>query len=315
MKLVASFSRAIRNRISEKLGVCPYCMRASALGSLASWTVYFLIGFAARWIVLPDTVRLLVLAGACAFTLLISAHLVAYMVRIGRRVRSCQTAVAAASTSSERVVSRREFMSTVLAAGAAAAAVAVLGHVPTYGQAGGCEGKYDMDADAIGIGGDETEARESYDDFVDGRCDSFCKDKPCPGGDGCVRSTVAPRVRTQPKCEPGVGTTWVCRGKVKQCSCTCSHCFGDHSLHRWLGSDYANGYGLTQAEAEAEMIKEAREMCTKECERYQNCLAPKICKPAGEPDLDYQTKKWGGSSPNSSGWSTARIKKCHCNCA
>jgi TAT (twin-arginine translocation) pathway signal sequence len=308
MSLLASGIRAVRERISEKLGVCPFCMRASALGSIAAWSVYWLSGWLVPGLVAPAPIRFLLPLVAWSFTLLIASHLTAYMVRTARYMRSREAArvVAVARPFAGEPMSRRDFMKTVLAAGAYAATIAVLGHVPSFGQAT-CAGKHDVDLTIhLGIGGSEAIAREEYDLAADSRCDNYCSSFPCVGG--CVRSTSAPRVRTPPECKELTGGGWQCTGKVKQCNCTCDKCFGDHSLNRVHGQDYAQGIGASAASAETDMMVDARKKCDKECERYKDCPTPQTCKRNGDPEMEGQFK-WGGLHGHQ------RVKRCKCHCA
>jgi hypothetical protein len=71
--------RAVRDAISAKLGVCPFCMRASARGALAAWRSTASDGRWGRGSPRRPGCGWLLLAAAWAFTLLIAAHLVAYM--------------------------------------------------------------------------------------------------------------------------------------------------------------------------------------------------------------------------------------------
>jgi hypothetical protein len=307
MSLLASGIRAVRQRISEKLGVCPFCMRASALGTISAWTIYWLAAWIAPWLVAPAPIRFLILIVAWSFTLLIASHLTAYMIRTARFLRSREVRTASAAMQlTDRTLTRRDFMKTVLAAGAYAATIAVLGHIPSFGQAT-CTGKHDVDFDINAFGGDEKAAREIYDEMVDARCDDHCSTFPCGTAGGCVRSTVAPRVRAQPKCVPD-GAGFTCTGKVKQCNCTCNKCFGDHNLNKAHGRDYAHGIGSDPIESVDKMLEDARKKCDDECARYTDCSAPTTCKRNGDPPMDGQWKQGGVHTHQ-------RIKHCKCHCA
>jgi len=312
MNFLLAGLRTIRRLVSEKLGVCPFCMRASARGAIAAWALYALGRAFERRLAVPPFAWTLLLACAWALTLLIAAHLVTYMARRAARIRAIERGVGR-DRPPNRLLTRREFASLVLGAGAAAAAIALFDYVPAQAGIVNCPGTFDMNREGLGFGTTDTEADESFKDSEATICDLFCATKICASG-GCVRNTVVPPVHGDKKFGPGPLNSRRCTATIKQCSCTCSTCSGDHSLNRWLGSDYASGAANNLLGATAEMMKQAREKCDKECGRYRDCHPnpPLNCKRNGDPAMDPDTLKHYGEAGTI--WVTQRVKTCHCSC-
>jgi len=311
MNFLIAGLRAVRRTISEKLGVCPFCMRASARGAIAAWALYALGRAFERRVAVPPLAWTLLLACAWAFTLLIAAHLVTYMARRAVRIRAIERRVGR-DRPAGRVLTRREFASLVLGAGAAAAAIALFDYVPAQGGIVNCPGKFDMNRTVPGGGPTNADAEEDFLALEAAICDVYCATKICASG-GCVRNTVVAPVHSEKTYGPGPsGRT--CTATIKQCNCTCSVCSADHSLNRWGGRDYAVGVDTTQATAEAKMKESARAMCEKECARYRDCHPnpPLNCKRNGEPTMDPDTyKHYGGGGVV---LVEQRVKTCHCSC-
>jgi hypothetical protein len=303
--------RTIRRVVSEKLGVCPFCMRASARGALVAWSVYWLGRALDHQAAVPAAAWALLLAGAWAFTLLIVAHLIAYMARRASRIRAIERSIAH-DRHRGRVLTRREFVSLVLGAGAMAAAIAVFGHVPAQGGIVNCPGKFDMNREASGFGGTNRDAEDDFHDLVDAICDTLCSTKICTSG-GCVRNSNVPRVHTEKKYGPS-GAHRTCTATIKQCSCSCSVCTAPHSLNRWAGQDYAGGVDITEGIAAGKMMEDARKKCDQECGRYRDCHPnpPLNCKRNGDPEMDPNTYK-ADPGPGIV-WVYQRVKNCRCSC-
>jgi hypothetical protein len=307
--------RAVRDAISEKLGVCPFCMRASARGALAAWALYGVGRAMGPRLAAPPWVWLVLLAAAWAFTLLIAAHLVAYMARRAARLHAMQRMVAR-EWNGRRLLSRREFVSRVLGAGAGAAAIAVFGHVPAQGGIINCPGKFDMNRTETAPGDTNADAEANFLALADSICDFLCSTKICASG-GCIRNSSLPVVTSDKAFGPGVGGGRKCTGTIKQCNCTCGKCAQDHSLNRFVGEDYASGSGLTNAAADAQMMANAREKCDQECGRYRDCSPnpPLNCKRNGDPVMDPNTYKSDAPDPHHAYYySTQRVKTCRCSC-
>ena len=306
--------RQIKQRISEKLGVCPFCMRASALGSLASWAI--VVGarlmHVERIPAGPLLLALLVIVAWC-FTLLICAHLVAYMVRVARDVRACEhrhTApdVASPATALDRsTLSRREFMRVVLGAGAYAATIAVLGTVPTFGQAQPCTATIEPtfpDNIAAGAGANDGEATGNLRQGAVLVCDALCDERTCAGGSRCLQK--GPPVLTQPKCQAAGGQRH-CSASIKRCSCGCTPCAGSHEP-AFPMSGY--GIGANQGTAGAAAEADAKQLCDNFCNRFKNCQ-PLECVRDSDPQLGERKVYHIQNIVHVK----IRIKRCKCKCA
>jgi len=301
----------IKQLVSEKLGVCPFCMRASALGSLASWAIYVgaRLTHLDRMPAGPLLLALLVVVASC-FTLLICAHLVAYMVRTARDIRAfehrpaAQEVTSPATTLDRSTLSRREFVRVVLGAGAYAAAIAVLGTVPTFGQAQPCTATIEPtfpDNIAAGAGA------EAATDLAQGAvlvCDALCDERTCAGGSRCLQK--GPPVITQPKCQ-GAGAQRFCSASIKRCSCGCTPCAGTHEP-AFPMSGY--GIGANQGTAGPAAEADAKRLCDNFCNRFKNCQ-PLECVRDSDPQLGERKVYHIQNVVHVK----IRIKRCKCKCA
>jgi len=296
--------------VSEKLGVCPLCMRASALGSVLAWVVYGGIRAARLDPILPAALVALTLIVALAFTTLIAAHLAAYMVRVARRTRRSRDGRGAGASSNHAFLSRREFFGLILRAGAYAAATAFLGPFAAFGQANTCAGKREpgYQRTETASGATKEEALGAFRAKAEQFCSLLCEDLDCGTDGGCVRE--GPIVVSEPECWPGILGGVVCQGEVKQCTCGCKKCKGSHDP--LVFGDHAWGLGASDAAARGDLPVNARTMCDKICARHKDCLPPKTCKRNGEPVLG-EIKSW--KSGFNSYEARARLIKCPCDCA
>jgi len=305
MRVRLAFLR-FRHRLRAKLGVCPKCMRASALGSVLSWALT--AGIATR----PDPSPLLV--GVCvlvagAFSALIATHLVVYMVRIARAVRRRERAEPPVPAPGHRALTRREFAGVVLRAGAYAALVAFLGPLAARAQANTCTGKHEPDPRRTesASGNTKEEARQRFNEKAEEYCALLCEDLPCGVDGGCVRD--GPVVVTVTSLDAGAISPWFCQGEVKSCTCACKKCSGTHGP--LVFGETAWGGGLSEAAARSDLQTNARAMCDKICARHQDCLAPKTCKRVGSPSLG-EIKAWKHASNL---WeASAKLIQCACDC-
>jgi len=315
----------IKQRVSEKLGVCPFCMRASALGSLASWAIYA----GARLIHLdrmpagPLLLALLAIVASC-FTLLISAHLVAYMVRAARDIReferrpTAQEVASPATTFPRSTLSRREFIRVVLGAGAYAAMIALLGTVPSFGQPMCTDGVQPAPSDTIlGRGDDDDEALEQMIDNANAFCEDWCNAKGC-GGLKCMHSGKP--VITAPKCKTLSNGQRSCVTTVKGgCNCGCKACQGRHipTNSIWGKEHIAEGAGVSAGAAQGMMEADAKTKCDNFCGKFSDCPAapppPKMCRRETDPQLG-DRKTWEVPGDPNPFRVKARIKACQCKC-
>lgn len=102
----------LRTLISTKLGVCPKCIRSSIVGSIISW-----VGFAVLSFISPPPILLnLVIGVAIAFTILMVSHLVAFTIRMRRKLNSVDLSCCTDTASKDSTVmnnlnlNRREFL-------------------------------------------------------------------------------------------------------------------------------------------------------------------------------------------------------------
>ena len=307
MSAPSTLKQQARDVIARKLGVCPFCMRASALGAIAGWGVFALLSFftAHPLLLIPALVI------ALAMSVLIAAHLAAYMARSAREVHHYN---ATAVSGERRAIARREFIAIVLRAGAYAATIAVFGRVPAFGQADTCTGKHDemYPLTVESTGTTKAEAIAEYWQLVQGECDDWCEEpfNSCPGGTACVQAGTP--VASKPECEKPF-SIWQCEGTLKQCTCVCMRCNGKHRPPGAPtpndGLDYVSEAGANQGAARAAIAASVKVNCDKVCAKFKDCTAPKKCKRTGFATT--KPKFW----PVSDGMrGSTRIKFCKCNC-
>jgi hypothetical protein len=304
MRVLSFAFLRIRALIRAKLGVCPRCMRASALGSVLSWALVAGLGAftATPWLLLPALIV------AIAFSALIAAHLVAYMIRTGRALCHRERA-ARAMHDPAHALTRRAFAGVVLRAGAWAALAAFLGPLAARAQANLCAGKQEPNPrrTEFGVGNTKAEALQRAQQKAEDYCALLCEDLPCGAAGGCVRD--GPVVVTVLSLEPGALAPWDCEVEVKQCNCGCRKCSGTHGPLFY--SENAWGLGTTEAEARSDLQTNAGKMCDKVCARNTDCIGPKTCKRVGSPRLA-EAKAWKHASNI---WeASAKLLSCNCDC-
>jgi len=306
MRVLRLAFQRFHHRFRAKLGVCPQCMRASAAGSVLSWGLT--AGIATRPNFSPLIVDLCLMV-ACAFTALIAAHLTVYMVRVARAVRRREREEPPGLPPDHRILTRREFAGVVLRAGAWAAVVAFLGPLGALAQANKCTGKHEPNPRRTesGSGNTKEEALQRFREKAEDYCALLCEDLPCGVDGGCVRE--GPVVVTITSLEEGAINPWFCQGEIKSCTCACKKCQGTHGP--LVFSENAWGFGLSEAEARADLQTNARAMCDKICARHKDCVAPRTCKRLGSPSLA-EIKAWKHASNI---WeASAKLIHCACDC-
>jgi hypothetical protein len=302
-----------RALVARKLGVCPFCMRASLLGTVAGWSAYTLVRFARAGRLLPA----LLLVAACCFTLLLLAHLVAYMVRVAIRLRSYDRLARTGLVDGAAPLGRRRFLALVLQAGAYALAVAFLRALPVSAQGSPCKGTHDVatspptpvESDIFG-----TEAAALADQAAKekAKCDSFCAQRNCAPNANCLTS-AAPTLGNLEWLHHE-GGMYQCRREVKSCSCDCYACtsIGENSSGQPVPWPYgeATGDGGPGAEVPA-MEDDALAKCEQLCAKITKCPQGQTCKAVGKtlgkhkPPYDI-----GGGLRRVS----AKIRECQCRC-
>jgi hypothetical protein len=300
-----------RALIERKLGVCPYCMRASALGSIIGWLL-----FAVAWLFLPSrSLQILLLVGASAFTLLISAHLVAYLVRVGLSLRERDRIIRSANPAVGQGLARREFLALVLKAGAYALAVALFPGA-RVAQAANCVGNHDVSGDpeiAFPAGANTYTSPRSAAEAgliaaVKAKCDALCAAKTCDANPPTCLSSGVP-VRDPMDCtesdqNPGF---WRCTAIVKQCPCKCFTCVEQKPPPP---GDFGYGIGADAGAAGTAAEADADAKCKAFCEQIKCSPASKVCKSLGKT----LEKKKPGKLPNNDRTSRAGIRACQCAC-
>lgn len=306
-----------RRRISEKLGVCPFCMRASALGTLAGWAAYA----GARWMHLDAVagaraIPILIALAASCFTVLISAHLVAYMMRFAREARGLSRVTWSSRAGSKativeaRSLTRREFIGAVLGAGAYAASIAVFGSAPlsarvqdTCSANGGMAEPPAPDNVAAGYSPNDAQSTRDMLESAVWLCDNFCMELACAGGGRCLRA--GPAVLSKADCRTFEGQR-LCSATVKRCQCGCNSCTGSHEP-RPPQSGF--GVGGTQDAARQAAEADARAICDRFCAEFKDCNAL-TCKRDGDPQFG-PNKHWPYQNAIQY---KVRIVKCKCKC-
>jgi hypothetical protein len=137
----------VRRLLAAKLGRCPFCMRASARGTVASWAAVLTLAF--TW---PNPVALAVASVITfGFTLLMVSHLITYMIRVGLTLRAVQEEERPARMPSVDHQGRRTFMVSVGKAGVAALLISLFGRrVAVWAQMAPCSGEGVLHTDEDG---------------------------------------------------------------------------------------------------------------------------------------------------------------------
>ena len=279
MNVVGPILLRIRALFSRKLGVCPFCMRTSGLGTLIAWALY-----AGAALVFPHGLaRILLLILAVAFTLLLSAHIAAYVARAVIRWRACRGLLEDGDRDADSGLRRREFLRLVMHASAYAIAFSLPGAARVFGQmfppCAGIHGQTgNPDAAISTAGADAAGARDNYVLRAQRICDAYCASyvfhSPCGPVQTCVQS--APPVVAEPTIKPGVFSA---DGRVKECTCACKGCPGERIP--MAPGNIAQGSDPVPATADQKMEDDAVAKCNVICERNTDCLLPNDCKHTG----------------------------------
>src|SRR3972149_6508215 len=144
MRFLTRGYSSFRALAAQKLGVCPFCIRAAGLGVTISWA-----GAIALRIFWPQPLVLAAaLVLAVAFSLL--------------RVAQAGVGMLALSLLGPRAASAIPFMDP-------------------------CAGRYNPDAENIGVGDDEAAAKANYEAMALSYCNGFCFLRECAAGAQCER--------------------------------------------------------------------------------------------------------------------------------
>jgi hypothetical protein len=319
---IAAWSR-VRTLVAEKLGVCPFCMRTSAWGSALSWC----LAAVCRFTFDSAPLTLLVAIVASAFSLLFLAHLVTYAFRSGIAARRYPNVVPRSDGFEISDPSRRDFLLLMAKATVYALAISFLGTMPGRAQLNACAGSSPPpDGDSTinnSTFGTAAEAQAYLDDQLLKLCDRACQVRPCPDdpqntGKRCVQNDkkkpLGPKVI--PIGNPPTG--YRVGGKVKQCTCSCEGCAGDHRIPDTSTGQKGEGDPTTgsaekptEAEAIAAANEDAKTKCKQLCERFKNCTNPTPkCLYAGQ--TNGEGKSW--KDAHGTWHATLKVKICRCSC-
>ena len=320
MGRLRSSLRRVAGVIQRKLGVCPYCMRASALGAVVGWILYLASALLSSWLL-----SLLVLLAASAFTLLIAAHLVAYMVRVGLHLRHRDRMTRPASGG----LARREFLGLILKAGAYALAVALLPSARLFAQAGACQ-KQDGTPKSHDVATKPptftetamfisplTAAEEEVLKQARAKCKAVCDAKACDAAQGTTCVALEP-VRGPLTCkesqdQPGF---FRCSTEVKQCPCKCYTC-QDNTPPAPYNEAYGEESGVGTGDEGPNMEADGKAKCDEFCKKIK-CPPPpadRVCKQNPNKNPNYGKRKTGRNQHSNKRYSRAPITKCQCICA
>lgn len=311
---------SLRELIARKLGACPYCMRTSALGTVVGWSLYTIGSFAPG---IP-LVSAILLAAASGFTLLLAAHLVAYMVRQGLRIRKAER-LAPSDELPRHGLGRRRFLGLVLKAGAYALTIAFFRAVPALSDAATCRKGRSMATKPptltrsqtfSGAQGAVVAQHAALDDLIANfrtQCETACGVVNCmtaptstcyPSGDpeyDIKGFTAVPQ-------EPPAPPAWYCEGELKKCPCDCYPCdkVPPPSPYDEGTADLpGNVPGPAGVAAEAAADQKCIDFCAK-----LPCPPSKTCKSTGKLSGQHKNPEFHN------GRTIARhlIKKCVCKC-
>jgi hypothetical protein len=192
--------------------------------------------------------------------------------------------------------------------------------VPGFAQVTPCDGTQPPVPSDISVReASEFIARDEYNKEVLRVCDRFCETRGCGGGSACLQNDDPKKkpLYTPPKCGP-IGTDVRCTGKVKQCTCQCQSCEGDHrppdigAGNYEYDPAYGQGVGATSDEAFDKARAEAGRKCDALCARFK-CQPPNSCTRFGDPVIG-QMKSWLVQHPAEHYRAKVRILKCSCKC-
>jgi hypothetical protein len=308
----------VRNFVAKKLGVCPFCMRTSAWGAVLSWCLAA-VGHLAFDVPL---ITWLLTAAASAFSLLFIAHLVTYAIRSGIEAHRHRRIVQLSDGFTISDPTRRDFLKVMAKATAYALAISFLGSMPGRAQAQACDGTNPPPVGDSTINdatfGTEAAAQAYLDKEMLQLCDRACQQRGCPQGEGklCVQNDKKKPIG--PKVKPA-GKNFKVGGKVKQCTCSCDECAGDHripdtstgqkgEIDPTMGS---GGPKPTKQEAIDAANADARARCDELCKRFKNCKTPTPkCK--YHSSSNQAPKSW--QDDNGMWHATAKVANCNCSC-
>ena len=312
---------SLHGLIARKLGVCPYCMRASAVGAVIGWVLYAIASIAVpnRWVLAG------LLAGASCFTLLFSAHLVAYMARHAVRMRSAER-IMHPGVHWGAGMGRRQFLGLVLKAGAYALTIAFFRPVPALADAATCKKGRDMATNPATVTRSKMFAnfnnasaaqQLAYDDLIAtfrSLCETACTAVNCmtdptstcyPSGDpdfdfkqyGLVQPT------------PGNPNGWYAEAELKKCPCDCYVC-GKVAPPSPFDVGHGEVPGNDPGTAGTRAENNADQKCTDFCAKITACGASKTCQKTGKLNGEHK-KPWHDDGKTKA---SQAIRQCICKC-
>ena len=311
MRFLTRGYSSFRALAAQKLGVCPFCIRAAGLGVTISWA-----GAIALRIFWPQPLVLAAaLVLAVAFSLLLLAHLVAYSVRVARELRDFQEGRLPIRPPRDYDASRRRFLLRVAQAGVGMLALSLLG--PRAASAipfmDPCAGRYNPDAENIGVGDDEAAAKANYEAMALSYCNGFCFLRECAAGSQCERvGRENVKMATKPVCHFDADRGfWICTGKVVFCECACQQC-EKAAKPPWPQDGIAGG-GPTKREAEDQCAAAAVRSCDDYCARlFLACPGPPECRRDPNQQVVHNCKC--RQTGQNSWFCEGAVKRCNCRC-
>jgi hypothetical protein len=290
-------------------------MRTSAWGSVLAWGITALV----RFVLELRLISWLAFAVACAFSLLFLAHLVTYAVRSGIAVRRHWKVVQTNDGVDVYDPSRRDFLRVMAMAAGYALAISFLGTIPGRAQLPNCPGTDAPHDSATGTGATAQAAKTSYENDALRACDNFCSQRFCGSGKACFQSDDKDKKPKKEDKDPAkAGSEFQVTGKVKQCTCKCESCAGEHrppdTSHGKTPNDGTNASAQGQPDQQGAIngiSADGAAKCEALCARFTNC-GPKTCKKVTAL-LENPPKTW--QDEHTGLWSgTAKILKCSCGC-
>jgi len=264
--------------ISMKLGRCPYCMRASARGTLAAWVALGIVSLVWSHSMLHG----LALLVALGFTALLLAHMAAFTWRaVPHVVRSIGWPPAP-----QHSAERREFLGEAMKVGATAVALSLLSFgrvVLVRADTNRCKTQR-LNQFLSASGSDTDEAKRNLELQARTFCDDLCRDKWCAPSTKTCKLISVPSFERKGGLELGAcsggesgssgGMSGVsCVAFLHLCDCDCE---GDFISPNCAGPNVfdVTAEGATEEEARANLLEQAVADCSAVCSKKdQDCEA------------------------------------------
>lgn len=298
----------VRVRLAAKLGICPFCVRASIYGALASWIV--VAGLGALW---PQPVAMaLSVIVASAFSLLVVAHIAAHVWRVSSGLRQFEKAVRTTTPDREFAIGRREFLGTAAKAGVAFTLIALAGRSfsLTVRAQGGCANVSPANP-VCADGPDDNTAIANLYAATRTACDALCPTLGCAVGSKCLRSGAPLYNPFVAQCSDNGRGGRTCCVQV-ECPCACKSCKDGVPADAVVSGKAGN-----KGDAWSQMKANAEAACVAYCDKVDSCPAAKpLCKTNGAAKVDANQKKdCRQTSTDPVEWTcTGTITNCPCQC-